>query len=150
MFIYNAINGKLGKESRAHLVPKKAEHIVSHAVKLLNPSAMISSIADNCLPASVCPQHTHTIRRTRVCSYRSSHTTLITRLFSRHHTHLVRPMPLCYFGSSQTIHLTELYAAYHTQVHLATRFCSSASSPIVFTNQLYATYRTRTSFLNRI
>jgi hypothetical protein len=139
---------------------------------------MISSVTNNCLPGSVCPQHTQINSRNHLCYYRSSHTILITHLFAGYHTHLLRPKCLCYFGSSQTIHLTELYAVYrthlylasrfcsssssqmghqselyaiyHTQLHLASRFCSSASSPTVFMNQLYATYRTRTCFLNRI
>src|SRR3990170_3298177 len=72
--------------------------------KLGNPSVMISSIADNYIPASVCPQHTRLISRNRLCCYQSSHTFLITDLFAVYHTHLVKLNHFCCFGSSQTIH----------------------------------------------
>ena len=58
--------------------------------KQWNPSVMISSITDNCIPAIVCSQHTRLVNRNRMCCYRSSHTFPITDLFAAYHTHLVK------------------------------------------------------------
>src|SRR3989337_447710 len=91
--------------------------------KLGNPSVMISSIADNCIPTSVCPQHTWLISRNHLCCYPSSHTFLITDLFAAYHTHLVKLNHFCCFGSTQIVHPSELYAIYRTHLDLAARLC---------------------------
>ena len=65
--------------------------------KLGNPSMMISSIADNCIPTSVCPQHIRVTRRNRLCYYLSFHTVLSTDLLTAYHTHLVKPNHFCLF-----------------------------------------------------
>ena len=74
-------------------------HSKSHRTwtKLWNLPVMISSIANNFIPANVCPQHTRLISSNRLCYYRSSHTILITYMFAAYHTHLVKLNHLCLF-----------------------------------------------------
>src|SRR3990170_3794198 len=99
--------------------------------KQWNPSMMISSITDNCIPAIVCSQHTRLVNRNRLCCYRSSHTFPIIDLFAAYHTHLVKLNRFCSLASTQTVHPSELYAVYRTRLHLAARLCSSSSSQTV-------------------
>ena len=105
---------------RAYMNGLQTKQITSHTLKLRNASVMISSIADNCLPASVCPQHTRVISRNRLCCYRSSQTFWITNLFAAYHTHLVKFNRFCCFHSTQIVHLSELYMPYiaHTLIWL--------------------------------
>ena len=104
--------------------------------KQWNPSVMISSITDNCIPAIVCSQHTRLVNRNRLYFYRSSHTFPIVDLFATYHTHLVKLNRFCSLGSTQTVHPSELYAIYRTHLHLAARFCCSASSQTVYPSEL--------------
>ena len=87
-----------------------------------NPSVMISSIADNCIPSSVWPQHTRLISSNRLCYYQSSDTFLITGLFAVYHTHLVILNRFCSLSSKQTVHPSEPHALYRTHLNLADRF----------------------------
>ena len=118
--------------------------------KQWNPSVMISSITDDCIPVIVFSQHTRLVNRNRLCCYRSSHTFPITDLFAAYHTHLVKLNHFSSLGSTQTVHLSELYAVYRTHLHLAARFYSSASSQTVYWIELYAQHRTRNKNLNRV
>src|SRR5215216_2882470 len=90
--------------------------------KQWNPLVMISSIADNCIPAIVCSQHTLLVNRNHLCCCRSSHTFPITDLFAAYHTHLVKLNRFCSLGSTQTVHPSELYAVYRTHLNLPDRF----------------------------
>src|SRR3990170_3992228 len=110
--------------------------------KQWNPSVMISSITDNCIPAIVCSQHTRLGNRNRLYCYQSSHTFPITDLFAAYHTHLVKLNHFCSLGSTQTVHPSELYAVYRTHLHLADRFFCVAYSQTVHPSELYAVYRT--------
>ena len=68
---------------------------------------------------SVCnpiAQHTCLISSNRLCYYRSSHTFLITYLFSAYHTHLVILNRFCSHVSTQTVHPSEPHAVYHTHL----------------------------------
>src|SRR6266496_3837590 len=96
--------------------------------KQWNPSVMISSITDNCIPAIVCSQHTWLVNRNRLCCYRSSHTFLITDLFAVYHTHLVILNRFCSLVSTQTVHPSEPHAVYRTHLDLADRFFCVAYS----------------------
>ena len=84
--------------------------------KQWNPSVMFSSITHNCIPAIVCSQHTRLISSNRLCSYRSSHTFLITDMFASYHTHLVHLN--CFYShvSTQTVHPSEPHAVYRTHL----------------------------------
>jgi hypothetical protein len=104
--------------------------------KLGNPSVMISSIADNCIPATICPQYTRLISRNRLCCYWSSHTFLITDLFALYHTHLVKLNRFCCFGSSQIVHPSELYAVYRTHLDLADRSCCIRCKQLIRVNRM--------------
>ena len=77
---------------------------------------MISSITDDCIPAIICSQHTWLVSSNRLCSYRSSHTFLITDLFAAYHTHLVKLNRFCSHASTQTIHPSEPHAVYRTHL----------------------------------
>ena len=84
--------------------------------KQWNPSVMFSSITHNCIPAIVCSQHTRLVSSNRMCSYRSSHTFLITDLFASYHTHLVHLNRFCSHVSTQTVHPSEPHAIYRTHL----------------------------------
>ena len=114
--------------------------------KQRNPSVMILSITNNCIPAIVCSQHTRLVSMNHMRCYRSSHMFPITYLFAAYDTHLVKLNRFCSLGSTQT---SELYAVYHTHLHLAAHFCCSASSQTVYPSELYAMYRTRLHLLAR-
>src|SRR3989337_541922 len=101
-------------------------------IKQRNPSVMISSITDNCIPAIICSQHTRLVNRNHLCCYQSSHTFPITDLFAAYHTHLVKLNHFCSLGSTQTVHPSELFAVYRTHLHLTARFCCSASSQTIY------------------
>ena len=90
--------------------------------KLGNPSVMISSIADNCIPASVCPQHAWLISSNHLCYYRSSHTFLITDLFAVYHTYLVILNRFYSLVSTQIVHPSQPHAVYRTHLDLADHF----------------------------
>ena len=96
----------------------------SHRTRTIlgKPSVMSSSITDNYIPTSICPQHTWLISSNRLYYYRSSHTFLITGMVAAYHTHLVKLNHFCSLGSTQTIHPSEPYAVYHTHLDLADRF----------------------------
>ena len=84
--------------------------------KQWNPSMMFSSITHNCIPAIVCSQHTRLVSSNRLCSYRSSHTFLITDLFASYHTDLVHLYVFCSHVSTQTIHPSEPHAVNRTHI----------------------------------
>ena len=77
---------------------------------------MFSSITHNCIPAIVCSQHTWLVSINRMCSYRSSHTFLITDLFASYHTHLVHLNHFCSHVSMQTVHPSEPHVVYRTHL----------------------------------
>ena len=91
-----------------------------------NPSVMISSITDNCIPAIVCWQRTWLVNRNRLCCYWSFHTFLIADLSAAYHTHNVKLNRFCSLGSMQIVHPSELYAVYRTHPRLDDCFCCYA------------------------
>ena len=93
--------------------PSKSQYT---RTKLRNPSVMISSIADNCIPANVFPQHTQVISTNRLCYFWCSHTILITHLFVVYHTHLVMSNSLCSAISVHTVYPSEMYAVLRTRM----------------------------------
>ena len=104
--------------------------------KQWNPSVLISSITDNCIPAIVFSQHTRLISSNRMCYYRSSHTFSITDLFAAYHTHLLILNHFCSLVSTQTVHPSEPHVVYRTHLDLADRFfcvacmCACVRAPV--------------------
>ena len=84
--------------------------------KQWNPSVMFSLITHNCIPATVCSQHTRLVSSNRLCSYRPSDTSLIIDLFVAYHTHLVKLNHFCFHVSTQTVHSSEPHAVYRTHL----------------------------------
>src|SRR3989337_775767 len=99
--------------------------------KQWNPSVMISSVTDNCIPAIVCSTHTRLGKLNRFCSLGSTQTVHPSELYAVDRTHLHLAARFCCSASSQKVYLSELYAVYRTRLHLATRLCCSALSQTV-------------------
>jgi hypothetical protein len=59
----------------------------------------------NCIPATVCPQHTQVINTNRLCYFLCSHTIVITDLFALYRTHLVMLNRLCSAISSHAVYV---------------------------------------------
>ena len=100
--------------------PSKSQYT---RTKLRNPSVMISSIADSCIPADVSPQHTQVISTNRLCYIWCSQMIRITHMFVVYRTHLVMPNRLCSNISSHTVYGSELCALYRTHLDLGNRLC---------------------------